>query len=192
MYAFDSGGKFLWARRLGLDSYALPVSVPKTATAPQRVVAVSTNENKLLAINALSGEVDWEYSVNLNQNLLAPLTVIEIPAIAANKDDHIVGLLPTANGQIHVLELNRGRTIGIYEVGHPLSGSGAWDPQTGYIFFAADAKRVFAINPKVIAENLTTEPHESTPAAPAVLYTKPFGWVLTWLACRAWLMLNHN
>ena len=171
LYAFDAQGKFLWARRLGLDSYTLPVSVPATTTAPQRVVAVSTIENKLLALNARTGEVDWTYAVNLDQNLLAPLTVIRVPAIAANKPDHIVGLLPTATGQIHVLELNRGRTVGIYQVGHPLSQSGAWDPETGHVFFAADAKRVFAISPMAIAQGLATGPHEPTPAAPSVLYT---------------------
>ncbi|MDG2207874.1 MAG: PQQ-binding-like beta-propeller repeat protein, partial [Pirellulales bacterium] len=173
LYAFDTKGACLWARRLGLDSYALPVSVPSTATAPQRVVAVSTIENKLMALNARTGELDWEYQVDLDQNLSAPLTVISIPAIAPNTPPHVVGLLPTATGEIHVLELSRGRRLGIYEVDHPLLHRGKYDAKTGLVYFSADAKRVFAIDPEVIAKGLAdgAATVKNFPGSPALLYT---------------------
>jgi outer membrane protein assembly factor BamB len=158
LYAFDPDGTLLWARRLGIDSHRLPERVD--ASVPMRV-AVSTEENALLAVDEATGQLRWKYGVG--QDIVAPLTIVQRTAGPESPGRHC-GLLPTADGEIHVLELVLGKPLGRYQVGHRLTVGGAYDRRTGVVFFPADAKRIFAIDPAAID-------HPDRPACRAVLFT---------------------
>ncbi|MCA9163576.1 MAG: PQQ-binding-like beta-propeller repeat protein, partial [Planctomycetales bacterium] len=162
LYAFDRDGQLLWARRLGIDSYRLPVALPALPGMPSAVVAVSTVDNRLLALETTTGRVLWQYQAGSGQELAAPLTISRVRS-GPNKPEVLRGLLPTANGEIHVLELARGRQIGRFVTGQPMTVGGVFDPLTKLIYFPADSRRVFAIDPLAI--------ETEGPAAKSVLLT---------------------
>ena len=161
LHAFDPLGRLLWARRLGVDSHRLPQRVPATATSPAARIAVSAEDNTLIALAEATGEVLWQYRVG--QDIVAGLTIIERPA-EPDAAGGQCGLLPTADGEIHVLELVLGKPLGTYEVGRPITVGGGYDPKTGLVFFPADAKRIFAIDPAAIED-------PDRPACRSILFT---------------------
>jgi serine/threonine protein kinase/outer membrane protein assembly factor BamB len=161
LYVFNTNGEFLWARRLGPDSYGLPARIDATATSPPLLIAPASQDRALLAMDATDGRVVWQHSVE--QDISMPPTIVSIAA-EPNAPAKRRALLPTANGEIRVLELSRGRELGRYRLGCPLTSGGASDPTTKLVYFAADSKRVFAINPLCI-----DRPEQ--PACRSVLFT---------------------
>ena len=163
LYVFDAQGNFLWSRRLGIDSHRLPGRVEATATSPAALIAVSTEDNSLLALEAATGRVLWQYQVG--GDIAAPLSIVTLDG-GPNAPDKQRGLLPTADGEIHALELVLGKQLGRYQLGQPMSAvGGAYDPGTGLMYFPADSKRVFAINPLAIDD-------PQAPACKSVLLTE--------------------
>ncbi len=81
-----------------------------------------------------------------------------------NEPPQYCGLLPTANGEIHVLELVLGKRLGRFALGQSLTVGGTYDPATGLVFFPADTKRVFALDPAAIDD-------PQKPACRSVLFT---------------------
>ena len=149
LYAFDDSGRHLWSHRLGLDSHRLPVSLKPSSTSPDAVIAVSSVDNSLLAIASKTGRVLWRYAPGADQDLAASLTISSwLPA--DNKPPRVRGLIPTASGEIHVLELVRGKRLGRFQTNMPMTVGGTFDPATQLLFFPADNKRVLAIDPAVI------------------------------------------
>lgn len=164
LYVFSKQGELLWSRRLGIDSGRLPQRIPAGPRGPASLIAVSAEDNTLLALETAGpqpGRVRWRYRVG--QSIVAPLTVVPLQS-DPNKPLRHCGLLPTADGEIHVLEVVMGRRLGRYSVGQPMALGGTYDPTTRLVFFPADAKRVFAIEPAAI-ENPTR------PACRSVLLT---------------------
>lgn len=149
LYAFDDSGKHLWSHRLGIDSDRLPITLKPSPTSPDAVIAVSSVDNSLLAIAAKTGRVLWRYQPDHDTPLSASLTVSGWRP-APNKPPRVRGMIPTENGDLHVLELVRGRRIGRFKTNVPLTGGGTFDPHTQLLFFPADSKRVFALDPSVI------------------------------------------
>ena len=148
LYAFDPQGKLLWTWRLGVDSYRVPNRIGRTASGPAALIAVSSEDNTLLAFEASAeGRLLWRYPVG--QDIVAPLCVVP-RRTGPNEPVRWCGLLPTADGEIHVLELILGKRLGRFLVGHPMTVGGTYDPTTGLAFFPADAKRIFAIDPAAI------------------------------------------
>jgi len=148
LYAFDLQGHLLWARRLGVDSVRLPGRIGPTASASAALVAVSSEERSLLALEATpEGRLRWRYGVG--HDLVAPLCIVPRRA-GANDPVQYCGFLPTAEGEVHVLELVLGKPLGRYAVGQPMTVGGTFDPSTGLAFFPADANRVFALDPAAI------------------------------------------
>ncbi len=164
LYVFDSSGRFRWARRLGVDSYRLPVKTFGSSSAPAALLAVSTLDNALLALNAATGEVLWTYRPGDQRDLFAPLTLVMLESSTGGSPRQ-VGLLPTVNGEIHVMELAGGRRIGRYTTGQPMTVGGCYDEDSGLVYFPADNQRLYAINPRAIEE-------PSQPACRGVLHTK--------------------
>lgn len=163
MYVFDTQGNFLWSRRLGIDVTRLPGRVEATATSPPALIAVSAEDNTLLALEAATGRVLWQYSVG--GDIAAPLTIVSIPA-GPNLPDKKRGLLPTPEGEIHVLELVLGKQIGRFQMGHPMAAvGGTYDPEAKLVYFPADSQRVFAVNPLAIDD-------PTAPACASVLFTE--------------------
>ena len=52
------------------------------------------------------------------------------------------------DGQIHVIELARGKLVGRYDLHHHLTTGGVRQPGTGLLFFPADDDCVYVLNPK--------------------------------------------
>jgi len=165
LYAFDASGQHLWSHRLGIDAQQMPITLKPSPTSPDAVLAVSTLDNSLLAIASKTGRVLWRYQPGAEQDLSAPLT-ISLWRPAPNKPPRVRGLLPTASGEVHVLELVRGKRMGRFQTHAPLTVGGAFDPATQLLFFPADSKRVFALDPAVIEAR---EPSQK--AARSVLFT---------------------
>lgn len=163
LYVFNARGDLLWFRPLGIDSNCLPHRLAATASSPAALIALATDDNALLALEAHTGRPLWQYKVDAD--LLAPLTIVTVPS-GRNEPDKQRGLLTTADGQIHALELVLGRRIGQFHTGQPLAAvEGAEDPESHLVYFPADSKRVFAINALAID-------NPSQPACKAVLFTE--------------------
>ncbi|NQT16303.1 MAG: protein kinase, partial [Planctomycetes bacterium] len=119
LYAFDKrGGYVRWARRLGIDSHRLPIQVRPTATSPPSLIAVNSEDNQLLSLEPSTGEVLWRYRVG--QHIVAPLSIVPRQTDPNAPITHY-GLLPTTEGEIHVLELVLGKRLGVFDVGHPIT-----------------------------------------------------------------------
>lgn len=163
LYVFDARGDLLWFKPLGIDSHRLPARLAATATSPAALVALATDENALLALDAQTGRTLWKYEVH--GDLAAPLTIASVPS-GHNEPDKHRGLLPTADGDIHVLELVLGKRLGRFVTGQPLASvGGVHDKHNHMVYFPADSKRVFGINP------LAIDNPEEQPACKAVLFT---------------------
>jgi outer membrane protein assembly factor BamB len=162
LYAFAPEGRLLWARRLGVDSRWLPGRID---LAPPAILAVSTEDNTLVALHETTGKLRWKY--RLGQDVEARPTIVR-RAETPDGPRRDCALLPTADGEIHALELVLGRPLGRYRVGPPLTVGGAYDARTGLVFFAADTRRVFAIDPAAID-------NADRPACRAVLFTQHAG-----------------
>lgn len=161
LYAFDQLGTHLWSHHLGLDSHSLPISLKPSSTSPEAVIAVSAVENVLVAISSRNGRVLWRYAPDDDQILGASLTLSRWKP-AANKPARVRGLIPTANGDIHVIELVRGNELGKFRTGVPMTVGGSFDPVTQLLYMPADSKRIFAIDPAVIeAEDAQANPVRS-------------------------------
>jgi outer membrane protein assembly factor BamB len=165
LYAFDAQGNFLWHRRLGADIHRLPGRIEATATSPLALAAVSTEDsNSLLALEAATGEVLWQYHVG--SDILAPLSIVTLPG-GPNSPDKQRGLLPSTGQQheIHVLELVLGKQLGRFVTHVPMAPvGGAFDAERRLIYFPADQKRVLAINPLAIDD-------PDQPACKSVLFS---------------------
>lgn len=159
LYAFDGNGNHLWSRRLGFDSQRIPLAIPASPNSPAAFIAVSALDNTLIALAQNTGHELWKYSPGA-QELSAPLTISRWRA-ADNKPELVRGLLPTANGQIHVLELARGKSLGRFETGLPLTVGGAFDPQSRRLYFPAESRRLLVLDPAVIDSPQPTAPATS-------------------------------
>lgn len=147
LYAFDEQGGLRWARRLGIDAHRLPVRIEGGPAGRSLVVAVSTEDNRLLALDSATGRMLWEYAAGDESTLSAPLTLVSLPPQDADGVAKHYGLLPTARGEVHVLELVLGQRLGVYRTGYPMTVGGAYDPQSRLVYMPADSKRVFALDP---------------------------------------------
>lgn len=166
VYAFQTTGEFLWARRLGIDATRLPLRLPGGSSVPDLLLVVSAANNELLALSPRTGEPVWRYRVEDGQSLAANITVARWRP-DANSAEIVRGLLPTANGEIHVLELSSGRRLGIFHTGLPLTVGGTFDPALQLAFFAADGQRILAIDPSVV-----DQADSSRAPAPSILLTR--------------------
>jgi hypothetical protein len=155
LYAFDTDGRYLWARRLGVDSDRLPQRVSAAKNGPELFLAVSTLENSLEAIDTISGKTIWRYVVEDGETLAAPLTICRWKP-EPHRPEKIRGLLASTSGDVHVLELVRGQTIGRFRTGVPMTNTGGvFDPTSQLVYMPADSKRFFALDPSII-EGATT------------------------------------
>ena len=160
LYAFSSAGQHLWSRRLGVDSDRLPQRIRAAKTMPDLLLAVSTLENSLDAIDLLSGKTIWRYRADSGETLAAPLTICRWKP-EPHRPEIIRGLLASTTGDVHVLELVRGQTMGRYRTGVPMTNTGGvFDPSSQLVYMPADSKRFFALDPGVI-EGASTTPARS-------------------------------
>lgn len=164
LYAFSNQGEFLWARRLGIDSYHLPQRFEASLFAPAMLVAISTDDNSLLAIEEATGKLLWRFPAG--SDLAAPPTIVHVYDGPSDKVGRVRGLLPTADGEIRCLEMVLGRELCRFHVGEPITIAGTYnqDSKNPLVYFAAASKRVFAIDPRAIDD-------EARAPCVCVLYT---------------------
>jgi len=162
LYAFTAQGRALWQMRLGIDSYQPPALVDAGEGTGEVALVVATAQKALLALEPGTGRVLWRYQPHLQ--LTAPPLIVELPR-AANGAGVQLALLP-AGKEVHVLELSRGRRLGVYRTGQPMTVGGAasqapYDPSQPesathqlrqLAFFPADTRRVFALNLAAIVD----------------------------------------
>jgi len=150
LYAFDADGRHHWSRRLGVDSHRLPLRISASANSPDVFLAVSTLDNTLAALLATNGKTLWRYRVGTDHSLSAPLTICRWRS-APHEAERVWGLLATTSGDVHVLELVRGQSIGRFQTGVPMTETGGvFDPVSKLAYMPADSKRIFALDPAVI------------------------------------------
>ncbi len=164
LYAFSNQGEFLWARRLGIDSYRLPQRFEANLFAPAMLVAISTDDNSLLAIEEATGKLLWRFPAG--SDLAAPPTIVHLYNGPNDKVGRVRGLLPTADGEIRCLEMVLGRELCRFHIGEPMTVAGTYNQESKnpLVYFPAASKRVFAIDPRAIDD-------EARDPCVSVLYT---------------------
>jgi hypothetical protein len=153
LYALrQSNGSIKWARRVGVDTTALPVYVPATPAFRERYLVLSSVAGTLTALDA-DGNAVWEYHLD-RPCLGRPLTVGNRVFVA------------TYDGVIHVIDLARGALLGTLELHQHLTTGGAReevgtgnDRGVKRLYFPADDSCVYVIN---VADK---------PACERILYT---------------------
>ena len=128
-----TSGKIRWAVHVGVDTTALPVRVPESEGVPERILAPSADAK---ALDALDGEGRrlWRYRMG------APC--IGRPLVVGP-----VAYLASYDGNVHEIELAQGKLLGVYPLGQPLTVGGVRDPDSGLLYFPADAFCVYEIDP---------------------------------------------
>jgi hypothetical protein len=126
-------GEVRWARRVGIDTTALPVRVPARAGGAERLLVPSSDPPYALTALDLNGNTLWRYE--LQSPMLGRPVVVDQRA-----------LLPTYNNGIHEIELIQGKLLGRYEVGQRLALGGVLEPGTRRVYFAADDGCVFILD----------------------------------------------
>jgi outer membrane protein assembly factor BamB len=127
-------GEVLWADRVGIDSATLPVRLPKDEGHPRELVLVlSTDTNLLTARDALTGTAQWQYP--LDKPCLGRPVVVNRKAYLA-----------TVDGWVHEIETVKGQLLGRFQLGLPLTGTGARQEGTSLVYFPADAGFVYVLD----------------------------------------------
>jgi outer membrane protein assembly factor BamB len=135
LYALaKSNGHVLWATRVGIDTSALPVSLPPSETAPEEILLVlSSDTNVLTARNLQSGQELWHHDL--------PAPCLGQPVISGRR-----AFVPTFAGRIHEIEILSGQQLGWYDLGLPLSIGGTAQEGTNLVYFPADSFGVYVLD----------------------------------------------
>jgi outer membrane protein assembly factor BamB len=176
LYALrQSNGQIKWVMRVGVDSAALPVRVPAEGASPERILALSADDKTLTALDD-DGEQQWAYQLSA-ECIGKPLVY-----------DHRA-FLPTYDGKVHEIELTRGRRLGVYDLGQPLTVGGALQAHTGLLYFPADEGCVYVLDAKNHGCKTilyTGHPAGSIRAEPLILSPDPA------LPDEGWLVLDQT
>jgi hypothetical protein len=125
-------GEILWARRVGVDITTLPVRVPLTEFSDERILVLSSDRAMLTALDR-AGRTVWEH--RLSEAALGRPLIVEGRAY-----------LPTFDGQVHEIELVRGRLLGRFHIGHRLASGGVRQEGTSRIFLPAYDSCVYVLD----------------------------------------------
>ncbi len=135
LYALhQSNGAVKWARRVGIDTTALPVRVPPSAVARERILVLSSDsDSATLTAMDDDGNQLWQY--RLGSPCLGRPVVVDQRAYLATYD-----------GVVHEIELARGGLIGRYHLGQHLTLGGVHEPGTKRLYFAAEDSCVYVLD----------------------------------------------
>jgi outer membrane protein assembly factor BamB len=133
LYALRQGnGSIKWARRVGIDTTALPVRVPPSPASSERILVLSSDSQTLTALDT-DGNAVWQY------RLSSPC--LGRPVVVAQR-----AYLPTYDGRVHEIELARGGLLGRFNLGQHLTTGGAYDPGAKRLYFPADDSCVYVLD----------------------------------------------
>jgi tetratricopeptide (TPR) repeat protein len=134
LYAVSaSDGDVKWTTRVGIDTTALPVRLPRTPTEEEIFLVVSAGPNLLRAIEAQSGRERWRFPLS-DACLGEPLVVGRRAYV------------PTYDGRVYEIEIGEGIQLGYFELNQPLTVGGTQHPNTNLAFFPADSQNVFVLD----------------------------------------------
>jgi hypothetical protein len=134
LYGLDPArGEVRWAKRVSIDSPALPVRVPRTSLTPELVLALTPDSYTLTALDAERGTPVWRYRLKA--------ACASNPVIVANR-----ALVPTEQGYVEEIETTEGTPLGYYQVGQPLPVGGVRQPGTSLVCFPADSYCVYLLD----------------------------------------------
>jgi hypothetical protein len=134
LYGLERGtGQFRWALRIGLDGNRVPLRLPPSRAGRERFLVLSDNASVAQVVED-GGTVLWRYDLGRFPCLGRPLLL----------EQRV--FLPTEDGQVHVLDLSRGRVQGRYQLGQRLSVGGALQPGTRRLWFPADDTCVYVLD----------------------------------------------
>lgn len=129
-------GHIRWARRVGIDSTTLPVRVRARAGIQELLLVLSSDNATLTAVD-LNGEPQWRYQLDR--------AALGRPAIVDQR-----AFLATYSGEVHEIELTKGKLLGKYHLGQRLTlgGTVETDPKTktSRLYIAADDGCVYVLN----------------------------------------------
>jgi outer membrane protein assembly factor BamB len=128
-----SDGSVRWARRVGIDTTALPVLLPAFKSTPELILVLSSDTKTLSALDAADGRAVWHH--RLSDVCLAQPTVVE-------RRIHV----PCYNGRVDVVEADTGKLKGHFNVGQHLSLGGAYDEDSGLLYLPADSYCVYVLD----------------------------------------------
>jgi outer membrane protein assembly factor BamB len=152
-------GRFLWAAFVGLDVVTLPIRVPETGPAQEKVLVLSSTPPALTARRLQDGRELWR------QSLSAPCLCR--PVLVGRQ-----AFLPTLDGRVHVVDVGSGRRLGWYETGLPLTVAAALEEGADRLYVAADSLCVFVLDvkeQKCVGVLPTGHPAGSLRAAPVLV-----------------------
>jgi hypothetical protein len=133
LYALHkSNGSVKWARRVGIDTTTLPIRVPASSVARERILVLSSDRATLSAMDD-DGNQLWQYRLS-SPCLGRPLVVDQL------------AYLPTYEGVVHEIELARGGVVGCYRLGQHLTLGGVHEPDSKRLYFPADNSCVYVLD----------------------------------------------
>jgi len=125
LYALDpQRGDIRWARRLGIDSRHLPMSIPATLAHPALLIAIATDEPAVLGLAASDGRILWRQPLSS--------ACVTLPVRVHNRL-----FVPLLSGRVDEIDLVSGRLWGFYELGQALTEEGVHQPGTELIYLPA-------------------------------------------------------
>ena len=134
LYAFDPlTGALHWARRLGVDTAALPVWLPATEATPATVLVCSSEAGGLVALDAADGRVRWVQ--DFQEPCLGP------PVLIGNRT-----FVACPSGAVYEVETVGGRLLGGYQLGQELKHPGVHQPGTALVYFAGNRACVYVVD----------------------------------------------
>jgi outer membrane protein assembly factor BamB len=136
LYALEPGGGAVrWVRRVGADTRVLPMRVPPDPVTPELVLVLSADSRTVTALVAATGELWWQQALEGREPCLGQPILIQRSL-----------LVPTQGGRVEEIEISRGRRLGSYHLGQPLSVGGVHQPGTTLAYFPADEYCVYALD----------------------------------------------
>jgi hypothetical protein len=134
LYAFDPvKGNMRWVMQVGLDNTTLPLWLPATPTAPERLLVLRADTRSLLAIESATGNILWQQE--LSGPCLGRPVLLDTRAFVAGPEGHV-----------EEIDTTTGKLTGYYELGQPLTGWGARQPGTSLLFFPADEYCIYELD----------------------------------------------
>jgi outer membrane protein assembly factor BamB len=134
VYALNQGtGEPRWATRVGIDMTTPPLRLASPGLPEELALVLSADTDTLTARNARTGAVKWQHKLSA-PCLARPVLV-----------DHRA-FVPTYDGKVHVIDLDKGLLRGWYDLGQSLSVGGTRQEGTSLVYFPADQRRVFVLD----------------------------------------------
>ncbi|MFO0879515.1 MAG: PQQ-binding-like beta-propeller repeat protein [Gemmataceae bacterium] len=133
LYALDRAtGQVRWALRVGVDTSILPLQLTRRAGVDDAILVLSSDTNTLSAVR-LDGSTLWRYRL--------PAPVLGRPVVVERR-----AYLATYSGEVHEIELIKGKRLGSYDLGQRLTLGGSVEPGSTRVYFPADDGCVYVVD----------------------------------------------